>query len=492
MDTPIHYRDFWGRADAKRQALIDSLGFDTWKPARRKAAEAEAAGPRGYETFRASEATRFRFSPQDVNAGYEAWPALDELFPRAIQGVNPNRGLDGSLVDTDREVLEKRMRSYFDARNFDQVKQVAPGLAVDRARYQAREMWEWLSRSARYQPENVVEYLLFPLDGRWIYYEESTKLLNERRAEYWENLANNEFLLAVPDARQVSETRPLHTRTLADLHVHDRGTACFPRETKPGELVTTRVANLAEPAWGVLRAAYGLAGGMDGAPAKQLVSALFRCALALIHAPRFEDDHRDALTHDWAHIPIPKQQEQFARLVELGSDISTLLDPLANADAVVDRLLGPELACQVGVLRSSAAGNPDLHVTISYFGAAKGRWRERDYAEAERRPATWSARTGDLYLSDTTFFANVPERVWAFELGGYAVLRKWLGYRQAKDRDGKPLSTSEAQHFRSMIQRLAALLALQPQLDGAYEETARDAFTAEGLGLRKSKAGPAG
>lgn len=64
------------------------------------------------------------------------------------------------------------------------------------------------------------------------------------------------------------------------------------------------------------------------------------------------------------------------------------------------------------------------------------------------------------------------------------MIRKWLGDRSADRRDGAPLTTDEAQLLRSIVQRLASLLALQPELDAAHEAAAADAFTADGLGLR--------
>lgn len=47
-----------------------------------------------------------------------------------------------------------------------------------------------------------------------------------------------------------------------------------------------------------------------------------------------------------------------------------------------------------------------------------------------------SLQTGDLYIEESVFFANVPEAVWKYELGGYPVLKKRLGYRQADRRGG--------------------------------------------------------
>jgi hypothetical protein len=80
---------------------------------------------------------------------------------------------------------------------------------------------------------------------------------------------------------------------------------------------------------------------------------------------------------------------------------------------------------------------------------------------AEELPATdysetWGERTGDLFLNDDAYFGNVPELVWNYQLGGYPVLKKWLGYRQADRGDGKALTNDEGQWFRQIIQRVAA------------------------------------
>lgn len=77
----------------------------------------------------------------------------------------------------------------------------------------------------------------------------------------------------------------------------------------------------------------------------------------------------------------------------------------------------------------------------------------------------------------------MPEAVWRYELGGYPVLKKWLGYREAKRREGKPLTLAEADHFRGMVHRVAALLAVRDELDRAYESAVADCFTADELGL---------
>ena len=136
-------------------------------------------------------------------------------------------------------------------------------------------------------------------------------------------------------------------------------------------------------------------------------------------------------------------------------------------------------------LSGGQVAQQDLVVSVSYFGAARGKWIERAYIEGEAQHPSWGDTTGDVYINDAIYFGNIPKAVWNYEIGGYPVLKKWLGYRQASRRAGRPLALEERQHFRSMIQRLATLLALHAVADSLYEKSAAAAFTAEELGVRK-------
>ena len=484
--TPIQYREFWGKANDKRRALFDSLQMDSWTQKKKDAVSGTSAGPRDFETFFPTPANRWRFAPRDISAGYEAWPSLDELFPSSYQGVNPNRGIDESVIDFDAGKLRDRMRYYFESDFFAAVRDRYPVLTEPRARYDPEKTWSHLREHTSFDPARVVKYLLFPLDRRWIYYESEAKLLNEKRLEYWENLEGNEFLVAVPEPRQASEVFPLLSTILVDLHVHDRGSVCFPRETRPGTLIAQSVANIAEPAWNALKTKWNLAGDRTGDDAKALVGELFRLVMAFLYSPGFQEEHQGALAEGWASIPIPKSRKLHSRTARLGSDLVTLLDPESEPDSVLTRLLGKQRLKTLGVLRKgdgTAIQDSDLVVQISYFGGGRGRWIARDFRPDEHPHETWGAQTGDLFIQEGVCFDNVPERVWSFEIGGYPVLKKWLGYRQASRRNGAPLSIEERRHFRSMIQRIAAVLSSGGTADNLYDECAADSFTAEDLGL---------
>jgi hypothetical protein len=66
--------------------------------------------------------------------------------------------------------------------------------------------------------------------------------------------------------------------------------------------------------------------------------------------------------------------------------------------------------------------------------------------------------------------------VWAYELGGYPVIKKWLAYRDKGRRPDTAFTLDETEHLRGMIQRIAAILALHEGLSGLYEETIKDCF----------------
>jgi hypothetical protein len=79
------------------------------------------------------------------------------------------------------------------------------------------------------------------------------------------------------------------------------------------------------------------------------------------------------------------------------------------------------------------------------------------------------------------FLSHVPKGVWQYELGGYPVLKKWLGYRLCERRANAPLSLSELDWFRSIVLRVAALLLTRPHLDLAYEKATAGAWSVDEL-----------
>src|ERR1700730_6139203 len=211
------------------------------------------------------------------------------------------------------------------------------------------------------------------------------------------------------------------------------------------------------------------------------VGRLHGHGLAVCHSPQYEADNKDGLAQDWARVPLPRNLLQFESIVEAGDLIAQLLDPTTSAETAVRTILGPEAISlgRVEQLQGGQIRESDLVISYSYYGAAKGRWEPRAFAADEIAHSEWGENSGDLFFNDRICVRNVPERVWKYEIGGYPVLKKWLGYRDERRRPNTTLSLAEIEPFRSMIQRIASLLVLQSQLNRLYEMCLVDCIRAE-------------
>ena len=70
-------------------------------------------------------------------------------------------------------------------------------------------------------------------------------------------------------------------------------------------------------------------------------------------------------------------------------------------------------------------------------------------------------RTLDIHLNRDAMWTNVPTNVWAYTLGGYQVIKKWLSYRE-KEILGRALKPEEVAYVSEVIRRIAAILLLSP------------------------------
>lgn len=95
-------------------------------------------------------------------------------------------------------------------------------------------------------------------------------------------------------------------------------------------------------------------------------------------------------------------------------------------------------------------------------------------------------RTYDVYLNADAYWANVPERVWNYTLGGYQVIKKWLSYRELSVLN-RPLTIDEIAYVSEMARRIAAILLMAPELDANYVAAKADALDWNKLQQVKSK-----
>ena len=110
----------------------------------------------------------------------------------------------------------------------------------------------------------------------------------------------------------------------------------------------------------------------------------------------------------------------------------------------------------------------------------KGKTTERPYTAQEEKSlanstAILGEKTVDVYLNDRVCWRNVPASVWEYTISGYAVIKKWLSYRE-KELLKRSLSVDEARYVTEMARRIAALMLLGPQLDESYRTVAKNPY----------------
>ena len=215
-------------------------------------------------------------------------------------------------------------------------------------------------------------------------------------------------------------------------------------------------------------------------------------ALAVGYAPAYLTENADGIRQDWPRVPLPDTADALRASARLGREIAALLDPETPVPGVTAGTLRPEL--KVMAVVSRVGGGPlnpdagDLALTCGWGHGGKdgvtmpgkGKAVRRDYTPEELTAIREGAQalgltpeqalehlgetTFDIYLNETAYWQNVPEKVWTYYIGGYQVIKKWLSYREQKLL-GRALTPEETREVMNMARRLAAIV-----LDGTGPE----------------------
>lgn len=142
---------------------------------------------------------------------------------------------------------------------------------------------------------------------------------------------------------------------------------------------------------------------------------------AVLHSPSYRETYKEFLRIDFPKVPYPKNGSTFWQLVKLGGQLRQL-HLLESRDVE-------------NYITQYPAGGDNLVEKISY-------------------------REGKVYINDDQYFANVPDVVWNFYIGGYQPAQKWL-----KDRKGTALGLDEIRHYQKMVVSLFRTHEITQQID---------------------------
>ncbi len=475
----VRFRDLWGQN--KREDLLASLN---------------KMGPQLYEKLVPTLSLGLPLRPLAVQIDFASSPTLPDLFPNSFPGIFTAR--DSLLVDIDQNSLRERMTAFFDPSvSHDEMKLICRQAMETANRYEPIPTRTYLCTRGLL-PENIVQYEYRPFDQRWLYWEPETKLLNEKRTEYFGNVFEGNLWIAATKQNRKDFNPPVILHRHASLHIIERGANLFPLlirnsqelglfhddPAQAGQIGNYK-ANLSDQALQYLAERGGI----------QSVNDLFHHAVAVLHTPNYAAENAGALRQDWPRIPLPATQEGLSSSAALGRKIAALLDIDKPVPGVTVSPVRRELSV-IGVPSRVGEGqlNPsagELDVSVRWGIAGKagivmpgtGKLSLREVTPKERVAlvkggealgldehailSCLGATTYDVYLNDVAYWRNVPAAVWTYTVGGYQVIKKWLSYRE-KVLLRRGLTLKEVDYVAQMVRRIAAVLILGPELNVNY------------------------
>ncbi len=472
----VAFRHLWGTA--KRETL---------------AMTAEADPSTIYEQVTPELKLRLPFEPVVVDQGYLDWPLLSDVLPVGFAGVKTSR--DEFLVDIDREALEKRIERYFDPKvsNSDLAK-AFPAIVRSEGRFNGAKVRSALMARHAIEEERakklgepvvragkIVPYAYRPFDSRWLYWDPNEKLLDEKRTEFEPHALSGAVLIEARE-KEVgnSFTRGAISGGMADNFGNGLSTF-FPAMLNDGHGALLR-PNLRQTV-DLWRTSQGLS-----------ETDLFDHCVATIHAPSYRKGNAGALRMDWPRIPIPGDSNVLKSSAHLGQQVAALLDAARETPGVSS---GALLA---GLVLLALPKGKDFKLTMGWGSVqinktgsrivmpGTGSTTQRAWTDAERAALSQLAARHDLdlnallgligeqavdvHINADAKWKGVPAKVWAYTLGGYQVLKKWLSYREAAVL-GRVLTGEEALHFAKTARRITEILCMGRALDAAHVK-ARD------------------
>lgn len=235
---------------------------------------------------------------------------------------------------------------------------------------------------------------------------------------------------------------------------------------------------------------------------------VFFYVISILHSSKYLAENAAVLRQDWPRIPLPASKDGLLASAELGRALAALLDPESPAPGVNAGDIRPELK-PIATLSRDGGGALDrnaghLALTAGWGHAGqngvtmpgRGRVKERPYTpdelaaiaqgaatlglSAEQALDLLGPMTLDVYLNDVAYWRNVPKNVWAYTIGGYQVLKKWLSYRE-RPLLGRDLWPDEARYLVEVARRIAAIILMTPALDANYQAVKANTYPWPGL-----------
>jgi hypothetical protein len=414
----VYHADLWGLREGKYEALAEmELGTVPWR-------DLQPTPP------------FYLFVPQavDLRAEYErGWP-VNAIFPVNSVGIVTAR--DALTIHwTPQEVM-------------DTVKDFAK-LDPETARekyHLGEDVQDWKVEWAQKDLKNsgieerlVAPVLYRPFDVRYTYYSgQSRGFICRPRSEVMAHMikGDNIGLLTsrqlIGDFRHIFVTRLITNFNSIDTAGRFGSGPLLPLYLYPTEMYKhdKRTPNLNSEFIKILSLKFSLNFVNEGRGDLETSVGpedIFSYVYAVFHSSNYRKRYSGFLKGDFPRLPLTSNKALFKALVGKGAELAAL-----------------------HLLESLALE----HLITSFPVPGSNVVEKVRYEETGRR----------VYINPDQYFEGVPPEVWAFQVGGYQVLHKWL-----KDRQGRTLSFADLHHYQKVVVALAETVRLMAEIDAAIE-----------------------
>lgn len=488
----VLYRDDINAARAveRRKQLLDSLHLKNFD--------------RQYEKARPERSNRYSFRPSKVSAAYMSWPAATCISCEPpFNGPIERRGNSLIVLPDERDKLRLLIPYLDETVSDEEITRRAPAFMKSSGEFDATKSRPLLKGHIKFDEQKIVPYPFKPFDVRVAYLDAEIAPLFSRPSPQlldYARIENNKYFITRDTADKYPEGPPFffssrvcdydsisgHARHFPILIRH----GCeIPRDMLNGQCVFEQAesycvtkANLSE----IVRKYLAEIGVGDPDRDAETAALIWMHALAIGYAPAYLSENADGIRQDWPRIPLPATKKALLGSAELGRRVAALLDTEKPVEGVTCGKIDPRLRPIAIVSKHGGGrldplqGHLDLAAGWGHCGrdgvCMPGRGKSEVRAQKDKTLRdTFRDNTLDVYLNDVAFWANVPESVWDYYIGGYQVIKKWLSYRE-KGVLGRGLKLDEAEYVMEMACRIATLILLQPQLDANYQAVKADTW----------------
>ncbi|WP_237717801.1 type ISP restriction/modification enzyme [Pontibacter sp. BAB1700] len=375
---------------------------------------------------------------------YEEGFKIDDLFGVNVTGIVTAR--DSLVISNDRDELLRRIQRFTDFNYTDSETRNHFFGGKKSGKYPAGDSRSWSLSAARRKIKDN-DHLAFirsisyrPFDTRSIYY--STDMVDWGREKYMQHFLKGDNVgLVIPKINKEDNCFFIADKIIAHklCSAYDSNSIfplyLYPEETGQitiGDPSASRTPNLNKKLVQQIADRVGLKFVPEREETHDKFSPLdlLDYIYAVLHSPSYREKYREFLKVDFPRVPFPAGPDSFWKLVELGGELR-----------------------QVHLLESRVVGE---YIT-QYPEDGSNLVEKLQYVD------------GNVYINDTQYFANVPQVVWEFYIGGYQPAQKWL-----KDRKGRELSFEDILHYQKIIVALHETDRLIKEVDKVGVEKAQD------------------